>query len=107
MASIDYSDLYALQDKVLATIFAEDTSFYLTAGTCLHRFYLHLRYSDDLDLFTNENSLFRDGVRIAQDLLDAHEISFDPQVDTRNFVWLSVVSRLRVDLVNDRVYRYE
>ncbi len=40
MASIDYSDLYALQDKVLATIFAEDTSFYLTAGTCLHRFYL-------------------------------------------------------------------
>ena len=106
MASIDYSDLYALQDKVLATIFAEDTSFYLTAGTCLHRFYLHHRYSDDLDLFTNENALFREDVRIVQNLLDSHDIAFDLQVDTRDFVRLSVASKLRVDMVNDRVFRY-
>jgi predicted nucleotidyltransferase component of viral defense system len=106
MASIDYSDLYTLQDKVLAAIFAEETSFYLTAGTCLHRFYLHRRYSDDLDLFTNENALFRDDVRTAQNLLAAHDIVFDLQVDTRDFVRLSVASKLRVDMVNDRVYRY-
>jgi len=106
MASIDYSELYALQDKVLAAIFAKDTSLYLTAGTCLHRFYLNHRYSDDLDLFTNDNALFRDDVRIAQDLLDAHHIAFDLQVDTRDFVRLNVASKLRVDMVNDRVFRY-
>ncbi|MFO7800786.1 MAG: nucleotidyl transferase AbiEii/AbiGii toxin family protein, partial [Desulfovermiculus sp.] len=32
--------------------------------------------------------------------------AFDLQVDTRDFVRLSVASKLRVDMVNDRVYRY-
>ncbi|MFP4392097.1 MAG: nucleotidyl transferase AbiEii/AbiGii toxin family protein [Desulfohalobiaceae bacterium] len=106
MAEIDYSEIYALQDKVLAAIYSGNTSFYLTAGTCLHRFYLHRRYSEDLDLFTSENALFREDVRAAQDLLDVRDIDFKIQVDTRDFVRLNVASKLRVDMVNDRVYRY-
>ena len=47
----DYTQLYTLQDEVLKIIFSEETSFYLTGGTALHRFYCNGRYSDDLDLF--------------------------------------------------------
>lgn len=32
--------------------------FYLTGGTALSRFYLHHRYSDDLDLFVNRDKEF-------------------------------------------------
>ena len=35
----------------LALIFAQDTEFYLTGGTCLNRFYYEKRLSDDLDFF--------------------------------------------------------
>ncbi|HYV90233.1 MAG TPA: nucleotidyl transferase AbiEii/AbiGii toxin family protein [Chitinophagales bacterium] len=41
--------MYPLQDKVLACMNSE--GFYLTGGTCLSRFYLHHRYSEDLDFF--------------------------------------------------------
>lgn len=107
MANLDYNALYTLQDKVLSAIFAAETSFYLTGGTCLHRFYTQQRrHSDDLDLFSNDNALFRDDVRIAQDFLYKKKISFEILVDTRDFVRLLVDSTLQVDLVNDRVYRY-
>ena len=55
MGSIDYKELYSLQDKVLAVIFQEQSEFYLTGGTCLSRFYIEKRYSDDLDFFTNQS----------------------------------------------------
>lgn len=35
----NYDELYALQDKVLGIVFSEETPFYLTGGTALHRFY--------------------------------------------------------------------
>ncbi len=41
--------LYTLQDKVLELV--DNEGFYLTGGTCLSRFYLNHRYSDDLDFF--------------------------------------------------------
>ena len=58
MAPIDYIRLYRLQDEILPIIFQADTEFYLTGGTCLHRFYCEKRYSDDLDLFTNFSNTF-------------------------------------------------
>lgn len=60
----DYNLIYTLQNRVLENIFSKETIFYLTGGTCLNRFYYNRRYSDDLDLFTNDNALFRDDVRI-------------------------------------------
>ena len=59
----DYTQLYALQDKVLKIIFTEATPFYLTGGTALHRFYCERRYSDDLDLFMQGQPYFYDEVK--------------------------------------------
>jgi len=50
--------LYPLQDGVLKTVNALNTPFYLTGGTALSRFYFHHRYSDDLDLFVNDDPGF-------------------------------------------------
>ena len=106
MAALNYTNIYALQDKVLAPIFSAETTFYLTGGTCLNRFYHNRRYSNDLDLFTNENALFRDDVRILLDALTSASLSYAIQVDTRDFVRLFIQDELQLDLINDRVYRY-
>jgi predicted nucleotidyltransferase component of viral defense system len=106
MAALNYTGIYALQDKVLAVIFSTETTFYLTGGTCLNRFYHNRRYSDDLDLFTNENALFRDDLRVLLDTLTSASLPYAIQVDTRDFVRLFIEERLQIDLVNDRVYRY-
>lgn len=106
MAALNYTNVYALQDKVLAPIFSAETTFYLTGGTCLNRFYHNRRYSNDLDLFTNENALFRDDVRILLDALTSASLSYAIQVDTRDFVRLFIQDELQLDLINDRVYRY-
>ena len=106
MAALNYTNIYALQDKVLAAIFSTETTFYLTGGTCLNRFYHKRRYSDDLDLFTNENALFRDDVRILLDTFKSASLPYTIQADTRDFVRLLIQERLQLDLVNDRVYRY-
>lgn len=106
MAALNYTNIYALQDKVLEVIFSVETTFYLTGGTCLNRFYHNLRYSDDLDLFTNENALFRDDVHTLMDTFKSASLSYTIQVDTRDFVRLLIADNLQLDLVNDRVYRY-
>lgn len=49
--------LYPLQDKVLAVF--RNSPFYLTGGTALSRGYYQHRYSDDLDLFVNDNNDFQ------------------------------------------------
>lgn len=105
MAKIDFGSLYDLQDAVLAAIISASTSLYLTGGTCLNRFYLHGRYSEDLDLFTNDTSLFRDDVRRVQDVLKENNHAFEKRVDTRDFARFIIADRLQMDLVNDRVPR--
>lgn len=46
--------LYPLQDDVLARVRDLTTDFYLSGGTAASRAYLQHRFSDDLDLFTND-----------------------------------------------------
>jgi predicted nucleotidyltransferase component of viral defense system len=106
MATLDYKKIYALQDEVLAAIFSVETTFYLTGGSCLNRFYYHRRYSDDLDLFTNENTIYRDDIRILLDTLDSTSLAYTIQTDTRDFIQLMIHDTLQLNLVNDRVYRY-
>ena len=67
METLAYPELFALQDQVLSTVFSVETSFYLTGGTCLHRFHYQRRHSIDLDLFTNDPALFRDDVRTVRE----------------------------------------
>ena len=100
-----YEELYRLQDAVLTVVFAEEVGFYLTGGTCLHRFYFDARYSDDLDLFTSDSATFRDEVRVILERLPAASIAMQTSVDTRDFVRIVVEDSLQVDFVNDRVYR--
>lgn len=56
--------LTPLQQYVLTSLFQnglKQRGFYLTGGTALAEFYLHHRYSDDLDFFTRrQDSLSRD-----------------------------------------------
>ena len=52
------SVLYPLQDEALAVAAAVDTGFYLTGGTALGRIHLRHRYSEDLDLFVNDDDRF-------------------------------------------------
>lgn len=106
MENLDYSALYRTQDRVLKIVSEVDTNFYLTGGTCLNRFILEKRYSADLELFSNENKLFREDVRTLLDALKANGCPYEGLVDTRDFVRLIIQPMLQVDLVNDRVYRF-
>ena len=105
MESLDYPALYRLQDRVLDVLFRVQTSFYLTGGTCLHRFHVEQRFSDDLDLFTSDNNLYREDVRALTNGLRQAGIAFHIEVDTRDFVRMFVEHALKIDMVNDRVYR--
>lgn len=50
--------LHPLQDEALAAAAPADTGFYLTGGTALGRIHLRHRYSEDLDLFVNDDDRF-------------------------------------------------
>jgi hypothetical protein len=59
----DWTQLYRLQDGVLACLNAIEHGFYLSGGTALARGYFAHRYSEDLDFFVNdcpEFELWRD-----------------------------------------------
>ncbi len=103
---MDHATLYELQDTVLATVFQSDTSFYLTGGTCLNRYHIARRYSDDLALFTADNALFRDDLRTAVHGIRRTVESLEFVVDTRDFARIVIDNTLNLDFVNDRVYRH-
>ena len=100
----NYGELYALQDRVLSVVFSEETPFYLTGGTALHRFYCNVRYSDDLDFFMNGQSFFYDEVKeIVYRLKKRFEI--ETVINAKDFVRIKI-GQLQIDFVNDRVYKY-
>ena len=100
----NYDELYALQDRVLGIVFSEETPFYLTGGTALHRFYCNARYSDDLDFFMNGQPYFYDEVKeIIYRLRKYFEI--ETVINTKDFLRIKI-GQLKIDFVNDRVYKY-
>ncbi len=106
MGSIDYTKLYNLQDKVLSVIFEAENEFYLTGGTCLSRFYMEKRYSDDLDFFTNNSRRFSFAVKnIKQSLQKQFDLTIE--VESKDFIRLRVNDLLQVDFVNDIASRYK
>ncbi|MEJ5378248.1 MAG: nucleotidyl transferase AbiEii/AbiGii toxin family protein [bacterium] len=100
---LNFEEVYKIQDGVLATVSSSQSGFYLTGGTCLNRFYKLRRHSDDLDLFCNDNELYRDYVREFKKALLSEGMGLLVEVDSRDFVRMKVESKLRVDLVNDRL----
>lgn len=98
-----------LQDEILGLIFAENTEFYLTGGTCLNRFYFEKRYSEDLDFFTNFSDTFPYAVRELIHRISATHFTIQKQVDSKDFIRIHIGKNgvlLQVDFVNDRVKRF-
>lgn len=97
--------LYPFQDAALAVAAEVETGFYLTGGTALGRVHLRHRYSDDLDLFVNDDPLFPVWV---ERLLDAWRAEATWTVDVqrrdprfvRLFLGRADLS-LKVELVDD------
>lgn len=53
-----FNVLYLFQDQILQVLQELDTQFYLTGSTAASRGYLQHRFSDDLDLFVNDDGRF-------------------------------------------------
>ncbi|MGI5084533.1 nucleotidyl transferase AbiEii/AbiGii toxin family protein [Treponema putidum] len=100
----DYTELYELQDKVLKIIFSDETPFYLTGGTALHRFYCNGRHSDDLDLFMQGQPYFYGETKELIYKLKKY-FTVETAVSSKDFLRIKIES-LKIDFVNDRVYRY-
>lgn len=102
--------LYPLQDEVMAVVEKEGKIFYLTGGTALHRFYNGCRYSDDLDFFTLHGIKdFRVRLRSIMDAFSVRNLSYQVDSISDDFSRLTILKnsiQLKVDFVNDSVFRY-
>ena len=100
-----FEDLYPFQDRVLKVISAVKTDFYLTGGTAASRGYLNHRFSDDLDLFVNDDNRFGLWVeRIIQALtkLPAWKCVVDQKEERFTRLTLAHVNlALKIEMVND------
>jgi hypothetical protein len=99
--------LYPLQDRVLRELEKSNTFLYLTGGTVVSRVYLNHRYSDDLDLFSNQHPNFEKEIdRVTQQLKKAFEVDFQVKEESygRAFVKEDDIL-LKIDYVNDVGYR--
>jgi len=106
MDSIDYKELYKLQDKVLEIVFAVEREFYLTGGTCISRFYVEKRYSDDLDFFTNQSRRYSFAVKNIKIALQKI-FNLTVEVESKDFTRFKIDGILQVDFVNDMACRYK
>lgn len=97
--------LYPWQNQVLRTLNELETQFYLTGGTASSRAYLNHRFSDDLDLFVNDNdrfTLWAERVIQALSYPEAWQCRVVQKED--RFVRLTLTYQdvsLKIELVND------
>ena len=97
--------LYPLQDEALAVAASVDTGFYLTGGTALGRVHLRHQYSEDLDLFVNDDDRFQVW---AERLLDTWraEARWTLSIQRRDPRFLRALlargdAQLKIEFVND------
>ena len=107
--------LYPLQDGALKIVKDLKLPFYLTGGTALSRFYYQHRYSDDLDLFVNNDSNFKIHIRSFFDYLNSPAIPVNFKLNTErtnvgeNFAQFFIYDdeiELKIDFVNDLAVRF-
>ncbi len=100
--------LYPFQDRILKVLEGLDLDFYLTGGTALSRCYLQHRYSDDLDLFVNDHSAFKNQ---CETMINACKSKWHVDITTtsdsflRYFVEAGEIS-IKIDLVNDVPFHF-
>ena len=97
--------LYPLQDQVLAIINRLETGFYLTGGTAASRGYLNHRFSDDLDLFVNDDAQFTLwSQRVIQALLQQPFWTVEVLMAEERFTRLNLKQvdlELKIEMIND------
>ena len=107
--------LYPFQDGILSTLRELKLPFYLTGGTALSRFYFNHRYSDDLDLFLNDDNSFSNYCSSFYEKLyelqskDGFFIDKQKLNRSNNFMQLFISKddfELKIDLVNDVAPHY-
>lgn len=100
-----YRELYKFQDLVLLELSKLNLSFYLTGGTALGRFYLHHRWSDDLDFFTNSSPEFSLEIKeVNQKILSRFDRDSNSEIVSEDFyrTFLHHGSlTLKLEFVND------
>ncbi|MCX6279430.1 MAG: nucleotidyl transferase AbiEii/AbiGii toxin family protein [Bacteroidetes bacterium] len=100
----NYTELYALQDKVLSALAGNFGPFYLTGGAALARFYLNHRYSPDLDLFANRNNGFATASeKILTILKTQFHLSDNKTVRHPDFIrlWISENEEMKIEMINN------
>jgi hypothetical protein len=103
--SLEFEHIYKFQDSVLGNVNSLHTGFYLTGGTAVSRGYLNHRFSDDLDLFMNDDPRFvLWAERIIASLASTTKWSLAISLKEERFVRLVLAQgsmMLKVELVND------
>lgn len=104
-ADFYFDILYPLQDLVLGGIGDLRTGFYLAGGTAASRAYLQHRFSDDLDLFTNDSPQFRLWAeRVIDGLAAVSDWKTEVLLREARFVRVNVVTpqaNLKIELIDD------
>jgi len=109
MSEKDYRKLYQTQDKILLALKPVLSSFYLTGGTALGRFYLNYRFSEDLDFFLNKSDDFHSSVKnIEKVLFSKFSVLKQLSIVYDDFVRYYIEDDervLKIEFVNDVAYR--
>jgi hypothetical protein len=102
--SFYFDQLYPFQDSVLQMLQGIDTGFYLTGGTAASRGYLQHRFSDDLDLFVNDDDRFALWAeRVIQALVQQTE-QCQVLMKEERFVRLNIIGsqlEMKIEMIND------
>jgi hypothetical protein len=103
--SFYFETLYPLQDEALKVLRGLETGFYLTGGTAASRGYLNHRFSDDLDLFVNDDNQFLLWAdRLVQALSSRWAGRIEVLMREPRFVRLNLLDEtapLKIEMVND------
>ena len=97
--------LYPFQNRVLQVLNEIETGFYLSGGTAASRGYLNHRFSDDLDLFVDDDERF--GLwagRVIHGLAQQSRWRSEVSLQEERFVRLALFEGetvLKIELIND------
>jgi predicted nucleotidyltransferase component of viral defense system len=105
----DYRKLYRLQDKFLHWWAGIDFPFYLTGGTALGRYYLHHRFSEDLDFFVNADAQYPSYISVLKTIISrSFQIDPDQSLFTEDYTRLFISDKegsMKIEFVNEVEYR--
>jgi hypothetical protein len=109
MSDLYYSNLYKIQDEVLAVMGSVLSPFYLTGGTALNRFLLNHRFSDDLDFFVNRKADFHNEVDKLVEIFKNRFVNVEVNNRQDSYVRINVNHDpsliLKLEFVNDVGFR--